>query len=152
MDFAYLLDHFALDRGTRAILLYIELVKDARKFMSAARAAARAKPVLVIKSGRHAQGAKAAMTHTGALAGSDAVYDAAFRRAGLLRVFDLDELFAAAETLARLSSLAGPRLAILTNGGGAATNVPVEAAVISKVGVTPEAAGKAVSPEVSSFL
>jgi acetyltransferase len=118
VDFADLLDHFALDRGTRAILLYIESVKDARKFMSAARAAARAKPVLVIKSGRHAQGAKAAMTHTGALAGSDAVYDAAFRRAGLLRVFDLDELFAAAETLARLSSFAGPRLAILTNGGG----------------------------------
>src|SRR5262249_17103328 len=92
VDFADLLDHFALDRGTRAILLYIESVKDARKFMSATRAAARAKPVLVIKSGRHAQGAKAAMTHTGALAGSDAVYGAAFRRAGLLRVFDLDEL------------------------------------------------------------
>ena len=67
--------------------------------MSAARAAARAKPVLVVKSGRNAQGAKAALTHTGALAGSDAVYDAAFRRAGLLRVLDLDELFAAAETL-----------------------------------------------------
>jgi acetyltransferase len=118
VDFADLLDHFALDRATRAILLYIESVKDARKFMSAARAAARTKPVLVIKSGRHAQGAKAAATHTGALAGSDAVYDAAFRRAGLLRVFDLDELFAAAETLARRLSLSGPRLAILTNGGG----------------------------------
>ena len=74
---------------------------DARKFMSAARAAARMKPVVVIKSGRHAQGARAAATHTGALAGSDAVYDAAFRRAGLLRVFDLDEIFAAAETLGR---------------------------------------------------
>ena len=118
VDFADLLDHFAMDRGTRAILLYIESVRDARKFMSAARAAARAKPVLVIKSGRHAQGAKAAATHTGALAGPDAVYDAAFRRAGLLRVFDLDELFAAAETLARRSSVSGPRLAILTNGGG----------------------------------
>jgi acetyltransferase len=82
VDFADLLDYFALDRATRAILLYIESIKDARKFMSAARAAARAKPVLVVKSGRHAQGAKAAMTHTGALAGSDAVYDAAFRRAG----------------------------------------------------------------------
>src|SRR5262249_44574632 len=82
VDFADLLDHFALDRNTRAILLYVESVKDARKFMSAARAAARAKPVLVVKSGRHAAGAKAAMTHTGALAGSDAVYDAAFRRAG----------------------------------------------------------------------
>ena len=86
--------------------------------MSAARAVARTKPVLVIKSGRHAQGAKAALTHTGALAGSDAVYDAAFRRAGLVRVIDLDELFAAAETLARLSTLSGKRLAILTNGGG----------------------------------
>src|SRR6516225_9030143 len=134
VDFADLLDHFALDRGTRAILLYIESVKNARKFMSAARAAGRAKPVLVIKSGRHTQGAKAAATHTGALAGSDAVYDAAFRRAGLLRVFDLDELFAAAETLGHVSAnadthigagvspddglLAGDRLAILTNGGG----------------------------------
>ena len=99
VDFGDLLDYFAMDRGTRAILLYIESIKDARKFMSAARAAARAKPVMVVKSGRHAQGAKAALTHTGALAGSDAVYDAAFRRAGLLRVLDLDELFAAAETL-----------------------------------------------------
>jgi acetyltransferase len=134
VDFADLLDHFAVDRGTRAILLYIESVKDARKFMSAARAAARAKPVLVVKSGRHAEGAKAAMTHTGALAGSDAVYDAAFRRAGFIRALDLDELFAAAETLGHLTAdaaldlrsdvgaggslLAADRLAILTNGGG----------------------------------
>ena len=118
VDFADLLDYFALDRATRAILLYIESIKDARKFMSAARAAARSKPVLVVKSGRNRQGAKAAMTHTGALAGSDAVYDAAFRRAGLIRVLDLDELFAAAETLGHLTHLAGDRLAILTNGGG----------------------------------
>ena len=86
--------------------------------MSAARAAARIKPVVVVKSGRHAQGARAAATHTGALAGSDAVYDAAFRRAGLLRVLDLEELFAAAETLGRLRPFTGNRLAILTNGGG----------------------------------
>lgn len=118
VDIADLLDFFAMDRATRAILLYVESVTDARKFMSAARAAARAKPVLVIKTGRHAQGAKAAMTHTGALAGSDAVYDAAFRRAGLLRVLDLDELFAAAETLGHRITLNGKRLAILTNGGG----------------------------------
>jgi acetyltransferase len=118
VDFGDLLDHFALDRGTRAILLYIESITDARKFMSAARAAARAKPVIVVKSGRNAQGAKAALTHTGALAGSDAVYDAAFRRAGLLRVLDLDELFAAAETLGHRATLLGKRLAILTNGGG----------------------------------
>ena len=118
VDFGDLLDFFAMDAATRAILLYIESIRDARKFMSAARAAARAKPVLVIKSGRHTQSAKAALTHTGALAGSDAVYDAAFRRAGLLRVLDLDELFAAAETLGHVTKLSGTRLAILTNGGG----------------------------------
>jgi acetyltransferase len=118
VDFGDLLDFFAMDRATRAILLYVESIKDARKFMSAARAAARTRPVVVIKSGRHAQAAKAAATHTGALAGSDAVYDAAFRRAGLLRVRDLEELFDAAETLGRLQPYSGKRLAILTNGGG----------------------------------
>lgn len=118
VDIADLLDHFAMDHRTRAILLYIEAIKDARKFMSAARAAARVKPVVVVKSGRMAQGAKAAATHTGALAGADAVYDAAFRRAGILRVSDLRELFDCAETLGRIGSPAGKRLAILTNGGG----------------------------------
>src|SRR5262249_59711970 len=101
------------DRATRAILLYIESVRDARKFMSAARAAARAKPVIGIKAGRHAQASRAAATHTGALAGSDAVYDAAFRRAGLLRVRDLDELFDPAETLARLRPFPGHGLLIV---------------------------------------
>jgi acetyltransferase len=118
VDIADLLDYFALDSKTRAILLYVEAIKDARKFMSAARAAARIKPVVVVKSGRMAQGAKAAATHTGALAGSDAVYDAAFRRAGVLRVSDLRELFDCAETLGRLEPPPGKRLAILTNGGG----------------------------------
>src|SRR5262249_33501450 len=117
-DLGDLLDYFALDHATRSILLYIESVKDARKFMSAARAAARTKPVVVIKAGRHAAGARAAATHTGSLAGSDAGYDAAFHRAGLLRVVDLDELFDATETLSRVKSTAGKRLAILTNGGG----------------------------------
>jgi len=118
VDFGDLLDHFATDRATRAIVLYIESIQDAPKFMSAARAAARVKPVMVIKAGRHAQGAAAARTHTGALAGSDAVYDAAFRRAGLVRVLDLDELFDAAETLGYVRPFSGKRLAILTNGGG----------------------------------
>jgi acetyltransferase len=118
VDIADLLDYFALDGKTRAILLYVEAIKDARKFMSAARAAARIKPVVVVKSGRMAQGAKAAATHTGALAGSDAVYDAAFRRAGILRVSDLRELFDCAETLGRVEQPSGKRLAILTNGGG----------------------------------
>ncbi len=118
VDFGDLLDYFALDTATRAILLYVESISNTRKFMSAARAAARIKPVVVVKSGRHEQGAKAAQTHTGALAGSDAVYEAAFRRAGLLRVLDLDELFAAAETLGRVRPFSGKRLAVLTNGGG----------------------------------
>src|SRR5262245_23709353 len=118
VDIADLLDYFALDLSTRAIVMYVESVPDARKFMSAARAAARVKPVVVVKSGRMPQGAKAAITHTGALAGSDAVYDAAFRRAGLVRAFDLRELFDCAETLGRKMPLSGRRLAILTNGGG----------------------------------
>jgi acetyltransferase len=118
VDFGDLLDYFALDRATRAILLYVEAIKNARKFMSAARAAARVKPVIVVKAGRQAAGAKAAATHTGALAGADAVYSAAFRRAGVLRVLDLGELFDAAETLGSVRHLGGDRLAILTNGGG----------------------------------
>ena len=118
VDIADLLDYFAMDEKTQAILLYIEAIKDARKFMSAARAAARIKPVVVVKSGRMAPGANAAATHTGALAGSDEVYDAAFQRAGVLRVSDLRELFDCAETLGRLKSRPGKRLAILTNGGG----------------------------------
>ena len=119
VDVGDLLDHFATDPGTRAILLYLEAIGDAQEFMSAARAAARAKPVVVVKAGRHAEGARAAASHTGALAGADAVYDAAFRRAGLLRVIDLDELFSAAQTLSHLRPVKGDRLAIVTNGGGA---------------------------------
>ncbi len=118
VDIADLLDYFAIDPRTNAILLYVEGIKDARKFMSAARAAARVKPVVVVKSGRMAQGARAAATHTGALAGSDAVYDAAFRRAGMLRVFDLRELFDCAEMIGRVKAPPGKRLAILSNGGG----------------------------------
>ncbi|WP_186417362.1 bifunctional acetate--CoA ligase family protein/GNAT family N-acetyltransferase [Bosea sp. CS1GBMeth4] len=118
VDFGDCLDHFAMDPRTRAILLYVEAIADPRKFMSAARAAARVKPVVVIKAGRHAPAAAAAATHTGALAGSDAVYDAAFRRAGLVRAYDVAELFAAAETLGRQRPFEGNRIALLTNGGG----------------------------------
>jgi acetyltransferase len=118
VDLGDLLDFFALDRSTHAILLHVESIRNARKFMSAARAAARAKPVVIIKSGGYGEGAKPAATHTGALAGSDAVHNAAFRRAGLLRVSGLDELFDAAETLGRLRPVSGKRLAILANGGG----------------------------------
>ncbi len=118
VDFGDTLDFLATDPGTRAILLYVETVRHARKFMSAARRASRAKPVIVVKSGRSAAGAAAAVSHTGSLAGSDQVYDAAFRRSGMLRVYDLDELFDAVETLAMAQQPEGDRLAILTNGGG----------------------------------
>ncbi len=118
VDFGDMLDYLAGDAETRAILLYVEGITQARKFMSAARAAARAKPVLAVKVGRFAEGARAAHSHTGALAGSDAVYDAAFRRAGMLRVDTMAELFDAVETLALTRPQQGDRLAILTNGGG----------------------------------
>ena len=119
VDFGDLLDYFALDEATHAVLIYAEGVTHARKFMSAARRIARIKPVIVVKGGRAEEGARAATSHTGALAGADVVYDAAFRRAGMLRVDEAEELFDAAATLARMSSQRGNRLAIVTNGGGA---------------------------------
>ena len=119
VDFGDVLDFLAMDPGTTAILLYIESITHARKFMSAARMAGRNKPVAVIKAGRSAAGARAALSHTGALAGADAVYDAAFRRAGLLRVYELRELFDAVTTLTSATNVTGDRLAIITNGGGA---------------------------------
>lgn len=119
VDFGDVLDYLASDGGTRAILLYMESVKNARKFMSAARAAARNKPVVVVKAGRAPEGARAAASHTGALAGSDAVFDAAVRRSGMVRVATLEELFDAAETLSHPMPWRGERLAIVTNGGGA---------------------------------
>lgn len=119
VDFGDVLDYLASDGNTRAILLYMESVKNTRKFMSAARAAARNKPVIVVKAGRAPEGARAAASHTGALAGSDAVFDAAVRRAGMVRVDTLEALFGAAVTLAHPHPWRGERLAILTNGGGA---------------------------------
>ena len=130
VDFGDMLDYLSTDPETSAILLYIEMVTHARKFMSAARIAARTKPVVVIKAGRHAESARAVASHTGAMAGSDLVYDAAFRRAGLLRVLDLEELFSAVETLAMSATPPGDRIMILTNGGGAgilATDALVDA-------------------------
>jgi acetyltransferase len=119
VDFGDMLDYLAADPHTRAILLYVEGLTHGRKFMSAARAASRIKPVLVLKAGRSNAGARAATSHTGVLAGADAVYEAAFRRAGMLRVRTIAELFDAAETLALTREQVGERLAILTNGGGA---------------------------------
>jgi len=118
VDFGDMLDYLANDGHTRAILLYVEAVTNARRFISAARAAARMKPVIVVKAGRFAEAAEAAASHTGALAGADAVYDAVFRRAGMLRVLTLHELFDAVEILSYQTKSAGERLAIVSNGGG----------------------------------
>ncbi len=129
VDFGDLLDWLAGCPHTRAILLYAESVEGARKFMSAARAAARNKPVLIVKAGRSAQGQAAAASHTGALAASDLVLDAAIRRAGMLRVDTLQDLFDAAETLSHfkgpilsdavMQAPAADALMLVTNGGGA---------------------------------
>ena len=119
VDVADLIDYLGGDAGTRAILLYLETIKTPRKFLSAARAAARNKPVIVVKSGRTPAAALAAAAHTGAAPGADRVFDAAVARAGLLRVANLLDLFVAVESLARAPRGTGERLLIVTNSGGA---------------------------------
>lgn len=118
VDVSDVLDYLGAETSTAAILLYLEAVEGRRKFMSAGRRAARNKPVIVIKSDRQSEGVPAAASHTGALAGQDDVYDAAFRRAGMLRVYQIQDLFDAAETLARSRPAAGDRLLIVSNGRG----------------------------------
>lgn len=119
LDLADCLDHFAADPHTRTILLALDEVMDAGRFLSSARAAARIKPVLVLKP-PHPEPPPAALTHSGLIVTADAAHDAAFHRAGLLRVSDLDELFAAAETLGRARAAEAGRLAIVSNGDGLA--------------------------------
>ena len=119
LGFGDYLDYLVSDPKTRAILLYIEGINDARRFMSAVRAAARIKPVIALKVGRHAAGAEASMSHTGALVGSDETFSAALSRSGVLRVETIGQLFAAAKALSSVH-YRGPseRLVIVTNGGG----------------------------------
>ncbi len=118
IDFGDVLDYLALDPATQSILLYIEGIRDARSFMSGLRAAARLKPVVVIKVGRHQEGSRAAMSHTGAMVGSDDVFDVALQRAGAVRAMSIEQLFSAAQLLATHNRVKGDRLAIVTNGGG----------------------------------
>jgi len=118
VDFGDLIDYFGTDAQTTSIVLYLESTKNARKFMSAARGFARAKPIVVVKAGRFRESAEAALSHTGALCGEDAVYDAAFRRAGVVRVEAIDELFNCAEALAMQPNPKGSSLTIITNAGG----------------------------------
>jgi len=118
VDFGDMIDYLGNDPRANSILLYIENLTRIRKFMSAARAVSRIKPIVVLKSGRSEAGARAASSHTGALAGEDAVYDAAFKRAGIIRVNTIAQLFDCAELMAKPPRPRGSRLAIITNGGG----------------------------------
>lgn len=118
VGFGDLIDYFGTDPATRAMMLYIESISDAREFISAARAFSRTKPIVAYKAGRFGESARAAASHTGAMAGEDAVCDAAFQRAGIERVFSIDDLFDCAQLLARRQIPRGPRLAIVTNAGG----------------------------------
>ncbi len=118
VDFGDLIDYFGSDPHTRSILMYVEGITDARKFMSAARHFARAKPIVVVKAGRFRESARAVASHTGALSGEDQIYDAAFKRAGIVRVEEIADLFNAAEVLSTQPLPKGPNLAIITNAGG----------------------------------
>ena len=118
VDFGDLIDYFGMDIHTRSIVLYVESITDAKKFMSAARSFARAKPIIVIKSGRYQEGAKAASSHTGAMAGEDTIYNAAFKRAGIVRVKHISDLFNCSSILAKQPRPTGSNIAIVTNAGG----------------------------------
>lgn len=118
VDFGDLIDYLGNDGSVKAILLYMENLTNPRKFMSAARSVSRIKPIIVLKAGKSKAGARAASTHIGAMAGEDAVYDAAFKRAGIVRVPSLARLFDCAELMAKQPRPLGTRLAIITNGGG----------------------------------
>ena len=118
VDFGDLIDYFGSDPKTKSILMYIEGITEARKFMSAARHFARTKPIIVVKSGKFTESAKAVASHTGSFSGEDDVYDAAFKRAGIVRVEEVADLFNAAEVLGTQPLPKGPRLAVITNAGG----------------------------------
>ncbi|MDD5577773.1 MAG: GNAT family N-acetyltransferase [Methylobacter sp.] len=138
IDFGEVLDYLATDSKTTGILMYVEGIRDARRFLSGLKAAARLKPVILIKSGRHETGSKAAMSHTGAMVGGDDVFDAAIERAGVVRVYSITELFSAARVLANNYEVRDDRLVIITNAGGPgvmstdrAEDVGVKMAVLS---------------------
>lgn len=118
VDFGEIIDYLIEDEKTEHILLYIEGVRSARRFVSALRAAARVKPVIVMKVGRHPAGSRAAVSHTGAIVGLDDVFDAVVKRAGVVRVSTIGQMVAAAQALAAHVRPQGDRLAVVTNGGG----------------------------------
>ncbi len=149
VDFGDLIDYFGMDMYTRSIVLYVESITDAKKFMSAARSFARSKPIIVIKSGRFKEGAKAASSHTGAMAGEDYIYDAAFKRAGVLRVKEIADLFNCSSILAKQPRPTGPNIAIITNAGG--PGVLATDAIIEKGGKLARLSSETME-KINSFL
>lgn len=149
VDFGDLIDYFGEDPQTRSIVMYIESITDAKEFMSAARGFARTKPIIVVKSGRFIESAKAAASHTGALAGEDAIYDSALRRSGIVRVDEIEDLFSASETLAMQPVPRGPNLLIVGNAGG--PNVMATDALIARGGKLAELSQKSYEA-LSKFL
>ncbi|HVN76395.1 MAG TPA: bifunctional acetate--CoA ligase family protein/GNAT family N-acetyltransferase [Thermoanaerobaculaceae bacterium] len=138
VEFGDLIDYFGEDEQTESVILYVESLRDARRFMTAARAFARTKPIVAYKAGRFPESARAAASHTGALASEDAIYEAAFERAGIARVFEIGDVFNCAELVGRHRGPAGPRLAIVTNAGG--PGVMATDALIARDGVLAELA------------
>ncbi len=145
VEFGDLIDYLGEDEKTKSIILYVESIYQARRFMTAARAFARTKPIIAYKAGRFPESAQAAASHTGALASEDSVYDAAFQRAGLARVFDLGDIFDCAELIGRNKNPRGPNLGIVTNAGG--PGVIATDALIASGGVLAK-----LSPETMSKL
>jgi acetyltransferase len=138
VGFGDLIDYCGEDEKTRSILLYVESIPDARRFLSAARAFARGKPIVAYKAGRFPESARAAASHTGAMASEDEVFDAAFARAGIARVYEIGDIFSCAELIGRYKTPAGPRLAIVTNAGG--PGVMAVDALVARRGVLAELA------------
>jgi acetyltransferase len=143
VDFADLIDYFGEDESTDSIILYVESLREARRFMTAARAFARSKPIVAYKAGRFPESEKAAASHTGALASEDAVYEAAFQRAGIARVFEIGDIFNCVELVGRQKRPGGPRLGIITNAGG--PGVMATDALMARQGVMAELSAETVA-------
>lgn len=149
VDFGDLIDFLGNEADVTSILLYVENITHCRKFMSAARAVSRVKPIVLLKAGKSSAGAKAAASHTGSMAGEDAVYDAAFRRAGIVRVRSIGELFECAELMAKQPRPKGSRLAIITNSGGGGV---MAADALSEYGVPPAELSKGTIQRLDACL
>jgi acetyltransferase len=149
IDFADLIDYLGNDDRARSIIIYMETLTHHRKFMSAARSVSRVKPIIVIKAGRSLAGARAAASHTGAMAGEDAAYNAAFRRAGIIRVDTIGQLFDCAEALGKVQRPVKGSLGIITNAGGAGV-MAVDA--LSRWKIPPPALSPETSQKLDEFL